>query len=243
MAARNAASVLPEPVGASSSVERAGEDRRPALRLRGGRRGESRAEPRLGGGVEAVERIGCGGASLCHRRRFRGLWSRSRGASSVRLSPRGPSLRGPPTMQEPSLTGEPDATARSGRGHRDGTARRARPLWRMATALRAPPARGRLSRGSRLPRRFDGCQAARLLGVIRSRAQLAAASPRSGGRCHGDRRRLQGTPGHGSDAWRKGAQKKKTCAWLAPCAGSKKIPAASYSPTRLPWQYHRLQEA
>ena len=52
IAARKAASVLPEPVGAAISVCRPGLDRRPGLRLRRGRRGEAALEPGGDGGVK-----------------------------------------------------------------------------------------------------------------------------------------------------------------------------------------------
>ena len=56
MQTRNAASVLPEPVGAAISVCAAGGDRRPAPGLRLGRPGrEAALEPGTHGGMERLE--------------------------------------------------------------------------------------------------------------------------------------------------------------------------------------------
>ena len=58
---RNAASVLPLPVGAQMSVCSPARDGRPALGLGGRRLGERRAEPVPRGGSERLERVGRGG--------------------------------------------------------------------------------------------------------------------------------------------------------------------------------------
>ena len=54
---RNAARVLPLPVGRADERVLAGRDGRPALGLRGGRLGEGRAEPVARRGMEGVERV------------------------------------------------------------------------------------------------------------------------------------------------------------------------------------------
>ena len=62
IAHRNAASVLPEPVGADSKHVLAAGDRRPCLRLGGGRLGKGSLEPSACRGTEGGQGIDLGGS-------------------------------------------------------------------------------------------------------------------------------------------------------------------------------------